>query len=74
MTHASGGDDAASPQELERDREAFRAALLRLLDEPGAARVTRSARARAFARETFDPSRQVTAYLDLFERVLRAAP
>ncbi|WP_414665050.1 glycosyltransferase [Horticoccus sp. 23ND18S-11] len=56
------------------DRAAFRAALLRLLAEPGAGRVARSAAARAFARETFDPSRQVTAYLDLFQRLLRAAP
>ena len=49
------------------DRPAFRAALLGLMGEPPAARQARSAEARAYARATFDPARQVAAYLALFE-------
>jgi glycosyltransferase involved in cell wall biosynthesis len=56
------------------DREAFRAALLRLIAEPAATRAGRSAAARAYARETFDPARQVTAYLTLFERLIAVSP
>ncbi len=51
------------------DRPAFRAALERLAASPAAERATRSAEARAFARTTFDPARQVAAYLDLFARL-----
>ncbi len=50
------------------DREAFRATLLRRLDESPTARIAAAASARAFARETFDPARQVAAYLALFRR------
>jgi glycosyltransferase involved in cell wall biosynthesis len=52
------------------DREGFRAAIVRLSGEPAAAREARSAEARTFARSTFDPARQIAAYLDLFERLL----
>ncbi|MDP3073989.1 MAG: glycosyltransferase [Opitutaceae bacterium] len=48
------------------DRAAFRAALAALLSEPPAAREARAAEARAYARATFDPARQVSAYLELF--------
>ncbi len=51
------------------DHAAFRAALARLIAEPAEARAARAAEARAFARATFDPSRQVAAYLDLFQRL-----
>ena len=56
------------------DRLGFRSALLRLAAEPAAARRERSAAARSFARETFDPRRQVNAYLELFERLSRPSP
>ncbi len=51
------------------DHPAFRAALARLIGEPADARAARAAEARAYARATFDPARQVAAYLDLFERL-----
>jgi len=51
------------------DRAAFRAALTRRMTEPPHSRVAAAASARAFARETFDPARQVTAYLNLFHRL-----
>jgi glycosyltransferase involved in cell wall biosynthesis len=51
------------------DHAAFRAALTRLIREPAADRARRAARARAFARETFDPQRQAAAYLGLFEKL-----
>jgi glycosyltransferase involved in cell wall biosynthesis len=51
------------------DRSAFRATLVRLIAEPPALRATRAADARAYARTTFDPQRQVSAYLDLFARI-----
>lgn len=51
------------------DRAAFRAALARLISEPAAARAARAAEARNFARTTFDPQRQVDAYLELFRRL-----
>ena len=51
------------------DRTAFRTALAHLIAEPAAARAARSAEARAYARTTFDPARQVAAYLDLFTRL-----
>lgn len=50
--------------------QAFREALLRLVREPAEARSARSAAARAFARHTFDPARQVSAYLTLFQELL----
>ena len=51
------------------DRVAFRAALTRRMTEPPHSRVAAAASARAFARETFDPTLQVTAYLKLFDRL-----
>jgi len=51
------------------DRAAFRMALVRLIGEPAEAKRARSAEARAFARATFDPARQVAAYLGLFQRL-----
>ena len=55
------------------DRAAFRGALTRLMAEPQTARAVRAAEARAFARTTFDPEHQVSAYLELF-RTLVAPP
>ncbi|MGH7995747.1 MAG: glycosyltransferase [Opitutaceae bacterium] len=52
------------------DCNAFRAAVVRLLGEPAAARRDRAAQARAFARDRFDPNRQIEAYLQLFGRLL----
>lgn len=52
------------------DQAAFRAALIRLLDEPAEATRRRAAAARAYARTTFDPARQVAAYLDLFHSLV----
>ncbi|MBM3854127.1 MAG: glycosyltransferase [Verrucomicrobia bacterium] len=51
------------------DRNAFRATLSRRLSEPQIAHDERAADARAFARNTFDPARQVEAYLELFPRL-----
>ncbi len=51
------------------DRVAFRAALTRRITESPTSRLAAAASARAFARETFDPARQVTAYLNLFNRL-----
>ncbi|HEX2855129.1 MAG TPA: glycosyltransferase [Opitutaceae bacterium] len=51
------------------DRTAFRGQLLRLLHEPAADRSARADRARAYARATFDPARQVAAYLELFQKL-----
>lgn len=49
------------------DREAFRARLLALMNEPQQARQLRADEARAYARATFDPQRQVDAFLELFD-------
>ncbi len=54
------------------DRTAFRHALVRLIAEPAALRATRAADARAYAHNTFDPQRQVSAYLGLFARISSA--
>lgn len=48
------------------DDTGFRARLLTLMTEPAAQREARGAEARRFARERFDPARQVDAYLELF--------
>ena len=57
------------------DAVAFRAAILRLAREPAADRAERSAAARAFARNAFDPKRQVAAYVDLLQQLLsRSVP
>lgn len=53
------------------DRTAFRDTLTRRLSEPAIAHAERSADARRFARDTFDPQTQVAAYLNLFQEVLR---
>jgi len=55
------------------DRDGFRSALARLASDPPAERAARAAEARAFARAAFDPARQVGAYLDLFESLLRGS-
>jgi glycosyltransferase involved in cell wall biosynthesis len=51
------------------DRAAFRATLSRRISEPRSAYDERAADARAYARTTFDPARQVAAYLKLFARL-----
>ena len=51
------------------DRAAFRTTLTRRISEPDIAHAERSADARNFARTTFDPARQVAAYLDLFQKL-----
>lgn len=52
------------------DRSAFRDALAHLIAAPAAARIARAAESRAYARTTFDPKRQVVAYLDLFQTLV----
>ncbi|MBL9190519.1 MAG: glycosyltransferase [Opitutaceae bacterium] len=52
------------------ERAAFRAALVQRIGEPPAEREARAAEARAYARTTFDPTRQVAAYLELFSHLL----
>ena len=52
------------------DRTTFRATLSRRISEPQLAHDERAAEARIFARTTFDPARQVAAYLDLFARLI----
>lgn len=57
------------------DRAAFRATLSRRISEPQIAHDERAADARTFARTTFDPTRQVAAYLGLFQQLItRATP
>jgi glycosyltransferase involved in cell wall biosynthesis len=56
------------------DRAAFQTALVRLAAEPPATRTVRSTEARVFARTTFDPTRQVAAYLTLFQTLVRHSP
>lgn len=53
------------------DRTAFRTTLSRRLSEPDIAHAERSADAREYARRTFDPAKQVAAYLDLFAQLSR---
>jgi glycosyltransferase involved in cell wall biosynthesis len=55
------------------DHAAFRAALQRLFAASPAQREKRAATAKTAARLTFDPGRQVAAYLDLFSRLLEDA-
>jgi len=53
---------------ITRDNQiAFRERLLALAGAPAAARESLAERARAYARTTFDPARQVEAYLALFD-------
>jgi glycosyltransferase involved in cell wall biosynthesis len=51
------------------DRAAFHAALAPLFQLSESARAELATAARTYARTTFDPGRQVTAYLDLFTRL-----
>jgi glycosyltransferase involved in cell wall biosynthesis len=55
------------------DRGAFRDTLTRRISEPAVAHAERAADARAYARKTFDPARQVSAYLDLFQRIISSS-
>jgi glycosyltransferase involved in cell wall biosynthesis len=55
------------------DREAFRRALVTLATQSPAERARISERARTFARETFDPQRQVDEWLTLLEKLATAA-
>jgi glycosyltransferase involved in cell wall biosynthesis len=52
------------------DRPSFIEALLSLAAENNEARQARSQLARSFARNTFNESRQIQSYLDLFESLL----
>jgi glycosyltransferase involved in cell wall biosynthesis len=52
------------------DTEGFRAALALLAADTPTVRAARAADARAFARSSFDPGRQVAAYTGLFESLL----
>lgn len=52
------------------DRPAFRAALQQRFADSPAVRAARGAEARSYARSTFDPAGQVTAYLELFARLV----
>jgi len=54
------------------DRAAFRSAIERLASETLEQRERRSAEARAYARTTFDATRQVAAYLELFQKLIAA--
>jgi glycosyltransferase involved in cell wall biosynthesis len=51
------------------DRDGFRQAVQRLAGSTRPERAAMAARARAYAVATFDPQRQVAAYLDLFGRL-----
>ena len=55
------------------DLGAFRAALARLAADTPAQRAARSEAARAFARRSFDPGRQLREYLALLESLLAGA-
>lgn len=55
------------------DRLAFLAALAQLFQLTPPARTALATAARDYARTTFDPAGQVTAYLDLFARLTRRA-
>jgi glycosyltransferase involved in cell wall biosynthesis len=54
------------------DLTGFRQALIQLAHEPAPARAARALAAQTFARDTFDPQRQVAAYLALFARLTPA--
>jgi glycosyltransferase involved in cell wall biosynthesis len=53
------------------DEAGFRAALALLAADTSAVRAARAAEARAFAKDSFDPERQVAAYTGLFDSLLR---
>ena len=52
------------------DRTAFRSELLRQFGPGATERNVIAEKARTFARETFDPERQVAAYLNLFSQIV----
>jgi len=52
------------------DRSGFLATLGRISHAPSAERLERAAEAKHFARSQFDPARQVSAYLELFQRLI----
>ena len=54
------------------DADGFRSAVARAAAGTPQARAERSAEASRFAREAFDPERQVSAYIGLFETLLAA--
>ena len=56
------------------DAEGFRAALSRLAGDTPPERSARAAEARRFALSSFDPARQVQAYLKLFESLRSGTP
>ena len=53
------------------DYDGFRTALSGLGSDTPAERASRADEARSFARSSFDPERQVRAYIGLFESLLR---
>jgi glycosyltransferase involved in cell wall biosynthesis len=53
----------------QNDRAGFRTILLRRMQDSPNDRKAAAANARAFARETFDPARQVAAYLQVLSRL-----
>jgi glycosyltransferase involved in cell wall biosynthesis len=53
------------------DAPGFRAALARLASDTVEVRAARADEARAFARASFDPKRQVAAYIELFDLLIR---
>ncbi len=55
------------------DFAGFRAALGRLATDSAAERAARAEEARAFAREAFEPGRQIRSYLELFESLRRGS-
>ncbi|MES2696411.1 MAG: glycosyltransferase [Verrucomicrobiota bacterium] len=73
---AQGIDECFVPGQtgwvIPRDnREAFRTTLTALLAQPAAARASLAAAAREYARTTFDPARNVQAYLNVFAALTR---
>jgi glycosyltransferase involved in cell wall biosynthesis len=54
------------------DVAAFHAAILRVARDTDTGRAARTEAARQYARQTFDPQRQIAAYLELFQRHIRA--
>jgi glycosyltransferase involved in cell wall biosynthesis len=53
------------------DYEGFRAALARLSADTAQMRSARAEEARSFTKASFDPARQVGAYIDLFNLLSR---
>lgn len=75
-SEAQGVRECGRPDETawvisRHDRDAFRQTLLARMNDPLPVRARQAAAAQAYARDTFDPARQVAAYLELFERQAR---